>query len=1130
MKKLLLVLIIITPLFTNAQLLINEVAPNNIGPFDDEDGEFSDWFEIYNNGPSVINVAGYAVTDNKSIWNKWLLPSIDINSGGREIIYASEKNRDCLGCGGIVNYMHTNFKLSVDETLYLFDDSGNLLDSIIIPFIMEGDAMARIPDGGPWCFADTRSADASNSGTCYTGYATTPIIITDAGFYTGSVDVEISGGEIYYTTNGDWPDFTDALYTTPINITSNSIIKAVQKETGKLPSRPATGSYFIDEETLLPVVSLTGRPCDFFDIAPCYIGAYDNANGWEPDNIQVKGTVEYFSADKTRQVNEDIKFEVAGNSSIAVYSQRSLQFTCDEDFNSDGEIQYNIFQHDKPGLDSLQGFRLRSNLDWGSSAARMKDLIVNRIALQTDAGAAAYQNVAAFINGEYWGHYSAREELDKYFLRNNFGCDPDKVDLIRSGAGEDVWDIAEAGSDTSYWNLVDWMESTDMTDPTNYAQALEKIDMENWIDYMATQVYVNNDEMAYNIRFFKSYEPEIKWRFILWDAGAGSEGETANSLQALLNFPYLSEEINLFDYMMDNTDFRNHFINRYADIMNYYYTPEIILGMIDENAAEIEAEIEAQHDRWGTGTPATWSNGVDVLKGFYDNRNYYQRNEIESYFDMNDQVDITIEVNPPGAGYIKISTIIPQELPWTGVYFDGCPVTISAIANPGYIFTNWSDNVFIDDETALSFTNNISDNTTFTANFNGSPIVNPVIISEINYNSATTMNSGDWIELYNSSPTPIDISDYIISNNNFYDNYKIPTNTILGANEYLVLAENLDEFELMHPAVTNVIGNFIFSLENDGDSITLKDHQNNIIKTFKFHDDQPWPITADGFGRTMEIVADIANPSFSDSWFAGCMGGSPGEAFTLCYENPVVEEINYNSNAGADAGDWFEIYNYTATDFDLSGWQIQDMNNNSYTVPAGTFVPGEGYLVFYQDATKFNAQFPTITNKVGPLNFGFSTEGDVIQLFDGTNTIYQSVGYDNVAPYPLSPNGGGTALQLLNTALNLNTATNWTESCPEGSPGSEYLLPCATNIDEETISAFAIYPNPAENDITILFPEMLTGETSIMIVDLTGKILMANKVIQANSIQLNIENFAPGIYFVQIQNANDFVAKSFVKE
>ena len=582
--------------------------------------------------------------------------------------------------------------------------------------------------------------------------------------------------------------------------------------------------------------------------------------------------------------------------------------------------------------------------------------------------------------------------------------------------------------------------------------------------------------------------------------------------------------------MMDNTDFRNHFINRYADIMNYYYTPEIILGMIDENAAEIESEIEAQHDRWGTGNTATWTNGVDVLKGFYDNRNYYQRNEIESYFDMNDQVDITIEVNPPGAGYIKISTIIPQDLPWTGVYFDGCPVTISAIANPGYTFSNWSDNIFIDDETALSFTNNISDNTTFTANFNGSAIVNPLVISEINYNSATTLNSGDWVELHNSSPSPIDISDYIFSNNNFYDNFKIPTNTIIEGNGYLVLAENLEEFTLLHPTVTNVIGNFIFSLENDGDSITIKDHQNNTIKTFIFHDDQPWPITADGFGRTMELMADIANPAFPDSWFAGCMGGSPGEAYAICYENPLVNEINYNSNPGTDAGDWFEVYNYAAIDFDISGWQIQDMNNNSFTIPSGTFVPAEGYLVFYQDATKFNAQFPSITNKIGPLNFGFSAEGDVIQLFDATNTVYQSVGYDDVAPYPLSPNGGGTALQLLNTALNLNTAINWIESCPEGTPGTEYLMPCATNIEEINNVALTIYPNPADNYITVVFPTTLPKETTVFITDITGKILLSKQNYETTYMEFNIDRFAPGIYFVHIQNNNDFDASSFIKE
>ncbi|MBK8345869.1 MAG: CotH kinase family protein [Bacteroidetes bacterium] len=110
-----------------------------------------------------------------------------------------------------------------------------------------------------------------------------------------------------------------------------------------------------------------------------------------------------------------------------------MQFTIDEDFGDAGEFQYNIFDQYKY-LDSLNGFRVRANNDWGNSAARMKDVINNRIAAPTFLVAPAYQNVATFINGDYWGHYSAREELDKYFLRNNQGVNIDKVDIIRSGA------------------------------------------------------------------------------------------------------------------------------------------------------------------------------------------------------------------------------------------------------------------------------------------------------------------------------------------------------------------------------------------------------------------------------------------------------------------------------------------------------------------------------------------------------------------------------------------------------------------------------------------------------------------------------------------------------------------------
>jgi hypothetical protein len=123
-----------------------------------------------------------------------------------------------------------------------------------------------------------------------------------------------------------------------------------------------------------------------------------------------------------------------------------------------------------------------------------------------------------------------------------------------------------------------------------------------------------------------------------------------------------------------------------------------------------------QNTRWGTGSYASWNSNVNQLYTFYDNRNTNQRNHIKTYFGLAGQVDVTLEVNPPGAGYVKISTIVPENLPWTGVYFNGVPVTVTAIPNPGFEFVNWSDNPFIDVPEAISFTNNFTTATTFTAN------------------------------------------------------------------------------------------------------------------------------------------------------------------------------------------------------------------------------------------------------------------------------------------------------------------------------------------------------------------------------------------------------------------------------
>ncbi|HNE47413.1 MAG TPA: lamin tail domain-containing protein, partial [Chitinophagales bacterium] len=219
MKQLFTLLLAACCTYANGQLLINEIAPNNSGYYDDEDNTFPDWIELVNTGATTLNVGGYAITDDMDTWNQWLLGNYNIPAGGRLRIFASAKNRDCFTCGGVVSEMHTNFKLSYGETLALYDDAGNLLDSLTIPTLQAGHTMARIPDGGTWCYSGTPTPNATNTGTCYSGYAAAPTFNTQPGFYTGSVDVTASGAEVRYTTDGDWPGFASTLYTTPIHVT-----------------------------------------------------------------------------------------------------------------------------------------------------------------------------------------------------------------------------------------------------------------------------------------------------------------------------------------------------------------------------------------------------------------------------------------------------------------------------------------------------------------------------------------------------------------------------------------------------------------------------------------------------------------------------------------------------------------------------------------------------------------------------------------------------------------------------------------------------------------------------------------------------------------------------------------------
>jgi hypothetical protein len=94
------------------------------------------------------------------------------------------------------------------------------------------------------------------------------------------------------------------------------------------------------------------------------------------------------------------------------------------------------------------------------------------------------------------------------------------------------------------------------------------------------------------------------------------------------------------------------------------------------------------------------------------------RNHLQNHFSLPRQVDVTLDVFPEMTGKVHISTLKPDTYPWQGVYFDGVPIRLEAVAEEGFVFSHWSSNPLLTDTLNAVFLDTLAANAvTFVAHF-----------------------------------------------------------------------------------------------------------------------------------------------------------------------------------------------------------------------------------------------------------------------------------------------------------------------------------------------------------------------------------------------------------------------------
>ncbi len=279
----------------SGSLRINEFMSLNQFMLTDEDGDYSDWIELYNPTSDPAELLGWTLTDDKNLPRKWVFPDVTIQANSYLVVFASGKDRRIPH-----EELHTNFKLSGDgEYLALFNPEGKAFSEFDPSFPVQQPDVSfgyfenmyhSMPEATP-------GKENVLSGSTI---LSVPVFSKNHGFFDSPFNLEINstdqGAKIYYTIDGSVPAPTNGkLYESPLTIGSTTILRARSIKDNLASGKIATQTYLFPED----VVHQSNKPEGY----PLTWGPYINISGtsiadYEMDP-EMMGNPEFLNSVKT---------------------------------------------------------------------------------------------------------------------------------------------------------------------------------------------------------------------------------------------------------------------------------------------------------------------------------------------------------------------------------------------------------------------------------------------------------------------------------------------------------------------------------------------------------------------------------------------------------------------------------------------------------------------------------------------------------------------------------------------------------------------------------------------------------------------------------------------------------------
>jgi hypothetical protein len=764
MKNLyILTLSLFTTLASTAQVVINEYSCSNRA-ITDAYNNYEDWIELYNGGSSAVNLAGYYLSDKLDNPTKWQFPAVSIPANGRLVVVCSRRN------GLFGGVPHTNFTLTQiePEDIVFSAPDGTLIESVPIVVAQRNHSRGRITDGSStWGVFATPTYGTPNTGS-WLSYTEKPVLSLAPGFYQGTQSVTMSVSDpsltIRYTTNGSEPTTASTAYTGPISISQTTVVRARAFSTNAQigPGFIETNTYFVNVTHQLPVVSVCGT-----QLGQLFGGSW---------GISPVGVLEYFETDGTL-IDEVVgDFNKHGNDSWA-YPQRGVDFVGRDEAGYDEDISHQLFI--TTPRDNFKRVILKAGANDNypfSNGAHIRDAYVQSLSqlgnLDLDERSSSF--VVVYLNGEYWGLYDIREKADDhdyteyyYDQSREYKDSPNHIHYLKTWGG--TWqEYGAPAAQPSWVALRTFILNNNMGDAANFQYVSDNFNWQSLIDYFVTgSVVVAADWLNWNTAWWRGTNPDgdaLGWRYVLWDmdntfghgtnyTGVPNTGPTANPCNVEnLNDPGgQGHTLVLNKLLNENPMVYQYYVTRYADLMNTTYSCQFMLAKLDSMVAVMESEMPGQIAKWG-GTYAGWESRVTTLRNWIINRCTNLVTGMQDCYDLTGPYVQKIEVQPSGAGQVRLNTETITNFGAVRNVFGGIETILEALPQGNYQFSHWTfNNTVVTDPTQILLMIDINQNNDIVAHF--------VDITQ-NQNQLIYYWHFNNFELVNETPVNAILADY----------------------------------------------------------------------------------------------------------------------------------------------------------------------------------------------------------------------------------------------------------------------------------------------------------------------------------------------------------------------------------